>query len=241
MEFKISDKMINQRKKVLIAMTVAMPIMLVFFAKLALDGNSIEDPSLLYKILAVVCIGFVIEMIVVSKIMLKKIKTLKFTFTETAIERVSGKFTEVIAFSDITKVKVVRAPSSEIVMISLNSGRKKIVAASLDNMDQLLDIILENVDEKIVSKKTWKVNWNSPLSTIISMIVTALIIAVLMKVDLNLYNVFNKVFMTAFALYFIIFKPISRSAGKRFRKFEIILGSLMLVANIFSIVSDYIG
>lgn len=240
--YKFSEETIKQRKKLMVLMALIMLVAMIIFAFILTGTMDIKDLKLFIKILSVMVVIITLEMFIVSRIMFKKLRTLEIVLTENGIERRGGKFTELIQFKDLMKIKVSKEPSGKIAFIKLKSSKKSFTVAGFENMDDLENEIKVRVEDTTQIKiKIWKYNWNSNMTSLYSAIVMTIIIALIMKFGLNIYHIFNKIFGIGFAIYFLVFRPISKNAGKRFRLFETITGVLIIVFMGISIILDLIG
>lgn len=237
--YRFSEETIKQRKKLSILLSVIMLISMIIFSFVIINTKELKNIKTFIIIIFVVMVVIAIEMIVVSSIMYKKLRSMEIALTEDGLKRRGGKFVESLLFEDLTKVQVSKEPSGKIALIKLKTSKKSFNVAGFENMDGLVEDIKEKLeDQSLFIVKNWKLNWNSPVICIGVAIVTMIIIILFMKLGSNIYEIFNKIFIIGFAIFTLIYRPISRNGGKRFRLFETILGIIMLVAEIISIVAE---
>lgn len=129
--YSISENFIKLKKRTMLTLTIMMPILIMLSAVIGFGNSTIIKSSKFILILSGISIFLVIELIVVSKIMLKKIKSNKIEFTDTAIKRYGGKYVEEFNFEDITKIKVIKLPSKKIEYIKIKYKKKSITLYGL--------------------------------------------------------------------------------------------------------------
>ncbi|WP_461205807.1 hypothetical protein [Clostridium sp. DL1XJH146] len=230
--FKFSEETIKQRKKLMIVMAIIMLVAIVFFSIFLSSIDEIKNIWLFIKIISVMAAIMIIEIVIVSRIMFKKLRTMEIIVTEKTFVRQGGKFIEAISFNDLIRVKVSTEPSGKIAFIKLKTRKKSFSISGFESMDILVENIKEKLeDSSILIIKKWKVNWNNPITSVIAGIITMIIIALLMRFSLSKYEIFNRFLIIGFALFLLIYRPISRNSGKRFRILELVSGILMLVGS----------
>ncbi|BEP28695.1 hypothetical protein [Helicovermis profundi] len=236
--YSISENFIKLKKRTMLTLTIMMPILIMLSAVIGFGNSTIIKSSKFILILSGISIFLVIELIVVSKIMLKKIKSNKIEFTDTAIKRYGGKYVEEFNFEDITKIKVIKLPSKKIEYIKIKYKKKSITLYGFENLEDIFKKIENKIpDTSIITDKFWKINWNNPFAMIVFMLLLLVVISSITRINHTLYEYFNNVFTIGVSLYFILGKPISKSGGKRFRILELILGCAILISSLIGISS----
>lgn len=238
-----SQETIKERKRILYLMMFMVPFLIVFFSYFFSvvkgDGTLKAKPFII--IMSIIVPIVTLEIVIISKIMIKKISEMKLVVSENMVSRVGGKFEETIKYDDIVKITVKRNKKGEIIYLKVKISNKTINLSGFENMDNLFLDFKENITSEceIVEIKN-RINWNNPFTTFITMIVTVLVIIAMFLIEIKVYEIFNILFPIALGTVFIMFKPISKNAGTRFRKFEIIISCIILVGGILSFIGKII-
>jgi uncharacterized membrane protein YfcA len=88
-------------------------------------------------------------------------------------------------------------------------------------------------DKSMLRRKRLSVDWDQPWILVATMILMFLAILLIQRLGLDILQILNILFLIGFGLFTVVSRPISRSMGKRFEKFEIILGALMVFGGAF--------
>lgn len=237
MKYEISDSFVKERKKITLNLIILMIITMFIVTYYSIRVKGISDISLFIKIIGIISLFLILEIVIVSWLMLKKIKTTTITINEDSLIRQGGKIkksTEVVYFNEIISAKVIKKPNNEITFIKLKLHKKRFNLTGFNQMDELVEI-LKNKGIEIKIKK-WKINWNSTLATFgLGSIVLALILVIMTFSD-ELYNIINKLFMIGLGSYILFGRSISKNMGKRFRLLEYIIGILLIGLSIIGII-----
>ncbi len=122
-------------------------------------------------------------------------------------------------------------------IIKCRCNRKVIVIAEYDQMHDIYEMF-NNLEIDVV-ETVQKIDWNSSKVMVISLLISFAVFTCIILVGNDLYEWFSLFAQFAFGVYFLGFKPISRSAGHRFIWFERITGSLMIIASLAVIVFKF--
>lgn len=237
MKYEISDSFIKERKKINLSLIILIIATICIMSYYYIVVKKIDNISLFMKIMSIMSIFLVAEMVIVSWLMLKKIKTTTLTINEDNFVRQGGKTkksTEVINYDEITSVKVIKKPNNETVFIKLKLNKKRFNITGFDQMDNLVGIFKDKGIE--IENKKWKFDWNSTAAIFGIGGITLVVILGLITFSDDLYNLFNKLFMIGFGAYILFGKVISKNMGKRFRILEYVLGILLIGLSIFNII-----
>lgn len=229
MTFRISEDIIKERKKIMVIMVCFMPIMMVAFVLLfSSQGNGIKDMQLALKIIGGVSTFVILEMVVVSKMMFKRIRSIIINFDEKGFTRINGKKTERFEFDEMTNVKITKKEGQlQKMIIKGKCANKAFILGGYDNMSQMNTLIETSV--MTIGQKEQKIDWSSPKVVIAVMGLTFLVMAILSLIDGDILDYTSPLFQVVFGLYFMIFKPISKSSGARFKLLENIMGVLLII------------
>lgn len=237
MKYEISENFIKERKKNILNIAILMIITMVMMSYYFIRVKGISDIPFFLKTICIVGLLMIAEIVIVSVLMLRKVKTTTLTINEDNFIRQGGKTKksyEVINYNDIVSAKIIRKPNNEIVFIKLKLQKNRFNITGFDQMEELVEI-LKNRGIEIQNKK-WKLDWNSTFVMFGIGGIAIILILVLMTFSDDLYNIFNKLLMLGLGAYILFGKTISKNMGKRFRILEYILGTLLIVLSIFNII-----
>lgn len=237
--YSFSEESIKQRKKHMILTIIIMSVAMVIFTYFLINIKAIHNIRMFVTIISITLIFLIIEILIVSSILFRKLRTMEMLVTENGLTRRGGKFEETLLFYDLIKVKVSREPSGKIAIIKLKTRKKSINIIGFENLEYLLEDISNNVeDSSLIVEKKWKYNWNSPMFSFCCAVIVILILVLLMKLRLDIYYIFNELFMIGLGIFVIIYRPISKNAGRRFRVLEVVVGTLILVGSVIGLLGD---
>lgn len=239
--YDFSDEAVEDYKKRNRVMMFMMPAIMILFSIIMFKSKGTEDMMLFYMIIGGISAFVMLEIYILSRIMTKKMKNTRLNIFENHFVRVGGKKSDQIAFDDIISIKEKRNPKGKLLMIEMKTSIKPINIFGFENIETILEILLERSNSNINHKvKQYKIDWNNSGVLALIMITTVLLIGGLLNFNEDLYHLFNSVFMIAFGLFFILYKPASKSMGDRFRMFEIICGGLIIFSSLISMFARYI-
>lgn len=234
--FLFSKRALDERKKrIILMMYIIVPMILVFGYLISIKSNPKIDMGFFALLLLIITIFILLELYVVNRIMMKKMKQLHLIIYEEGFTRIGGKSKEEFLFKDIQKLLLKRDVKDEILLIKCFSAKKSITLAGFDDMEEILKILSIHVSDCKVKK--YKIDWNGPMVMIIMAILSTLVMGALILAGSNFLQWFNIIIGCAFGVSLIVFKLISRSAGKRFRPIELFLGCVIIISNIVSLIA----
>ncbi|WP_160689773.1 hypothetical protein [Clostridium sp. C2-6-12] len=237
--FKYSEKTIREKKKILLTMGMMIPFIVILTVLVMSMGRGTINIFKLARFIIPCIIFITLEIVLVSYLMFKKLRSTSLVVSTEGIERIGGKSKELIKYSDIKKFQIKNDKYGKLLFIKLSTDKRKVTIYGFDNMEIILKSLKENVDENFnISEKQYKVDWNNPLAVVIIMIVTICLLLPLMRFNEGAYRVFNMIFPLALSTYFLFYKPISKAAGTRFRIFEIVISGIMILATILIFIDN---
>lgn len=230
--FKFSNKAITEIKQRYLALQILLPIVLIIFLAFSpLFGSITTIPKG-----ALIGIGFFtfviieVEFILVSRFMLKRMMELSLALSEEYIVRSWRKSSERIPLEEIQKVVINEKPSGEIAYLDMHYGKKNIYIHGFDEMSEIAQHIQARMSASaVVKRKKQLTDWNNPLVLVGIGILTVAAILLIQHFGGTAYSAFNIIFSAAVGTLLLTFKPISKSAGKRFEKFEIVMGIFLFI------------
>lgn len=230
--FGFSEDTLKERKRNTFTVMAMMPLLMIIFVLIFTGGSSIQYKNVII-IIAITVPIIMIEMIIVYKMMIKKIKEMKLIIQDDCFKRVGGKFSENISYKSIDEILVKRDKNGKILVMEVKSNNIKVNLLGFEDMEKILSLLSGNIKNKsFITEKTYKISYKDPMIVILIMILTMTLIIALVKTDVNSYRIFSDIFPFAFGLFVIFFKPISKNAGSRFRILEIIISILLVVAGL---------
>lgn len=233
-----SKDTIKERKRIIYTMMAVMPVLIAVFAYIFADLGGDFNLKIMFGIMCFVIPLFLIELYVVSRITIKKISEMKLIIEEDKMIRAGGSFQEIILYEDIIHADVKRNPNGKIQYIKVRLGTRTINISGFDEIESVLSNIKHKIsDVSLIREKQCKINWNNPIIQAAVMLATASIIILIIKLNIKVYELFNLIFPLAFGIIFLSYKPLSKNAGVRFRKFEIIISVLILGCGVLGFIS----
>ncbi|GKX65389.1 hypothetical protein [Inconstantimicrobium mannanitabidum] len=239
-EFGFSEKEIKRRKKNKYVIMVMLPIIMLLtmvVVNMNQDGNiDFTDFTDLAFVSIFVGVFVEAEMLILIKVIFSRLRKLKLIITEEGFIRTAKGKEEKVLFSDIIKVNTKYYTDGDICFIKIKHRHGVISINGFDSLEDILNTIKQNLPEStVVEEKKYKINWNNPIILIVWMLIAAFIVLAIAEGSSIAYSILSFIFMVSIALVALFFKPISKSSGIRFRKFEIIIGVLIIILEILKV------
>lgn len=232
--FNYSQETIKQKQRVVIASALCMPFAMMAF--------TFFIPKITYGVaLITILIG---ESIIFfqSRRLLRQFGDMKLSLDDEIIERQSGKFLEQYNLRDVVALIVSQDSAKRALLVKLKVGKKEVVLAGFEEMNSVSDMLVKKLPSEIVSfKETKTVPINLSLLVAVGAIGTTIIIISLVRTNEYTYDLFSSVFQMLLGLCFLLFAPISKVSGVRYRKFEIIGGSLLTLIGAALLILEWFG
>lgn len=232
--FKFSEETVKQIKKRYWIILCALPILMIAFSYFSPRAHGLNKTAYY----GCVAFGiFMVELIILiqAPIMIKKMRELTLSISDESMERSGGKALEKVIYKEIQRLVIMEKASGQIESIRVSyANGKNLVLHGYENMESMVEKIRSKVtDPSLVQTKRRRLNWNEPIVIVTSMALTFIAILLIQNIGgANAYNVFNIGFQSIFGAVLLLHGPISRNAGQRFRKFEIIIGVILLVCSL---------
>ena len=227
--YQFSEEALKEAKQRILLWQLFFPVILAMFTFVSpIMGNDLSIKLIVFVIELIFIEGL---LIIPPAVMFGKMKELTLTLSSESVDRTSGKLTEKINYRDISRIDINEKPSGKITYIKAQSALKKpLYIHGFESMEVIAQHIEHNVaDKSVLHRKRQAIDWNTPILQIATGILTVTAILLIQGLGNNAYNIFNMFLLFAVALFTLIFRPITSSAGKRFEKFEMIMGSLVLL------------
>lgn len=233
---KASENALQRAKRRMLALALSMPIffiMFFLFSPLSQDSSSCMVGATIFMLVVIEAI-----IIVESTILLQKMKEMTLTISSEGIERTGDRYTETISFSDILKAAITEYPTGQVASIKLGvRGSKPVILQGFEQMEWIAQQIEAAIpDKSMIERKRQSIDWDNPWLLVTMIMLLIFVILLLQRQDSgNLFRIINVVFLVTYGLISLVYRPISRSLGKRFEKFEIILGIFLILIGIVSV------
>lgn len=231
--FNVSETAVQRAKRRMLAIELSIPVFLTIFFLL----SPISQGASGYMVGAMIFILVVIEavLIIESTILLQKMKEMTLTISAEGIERNGGRFTEKIPYRDMNSATIAEYPSGEAASIKLElRERKPVTLQGFEKLEWVAQQIeAAFLDKSLIRQKRLSIDWDNPWLLVLMIVLLLGLILFIQRLGRDIiYPIVNVVFLFTYGLIALIYRPISRSIGKRFEKFEIILGVLMMISGI---------
>lgn len=237
----ISDEALKKSRRMIYLMMGFLPIMMLVFCTVFFYGT--EFYYFMLPGTGISGLVLVVISLVMTKTMQKRMALNELILTDGELVRQNGGVKESVRYDEIKQVKVLREYNGKVRVITVRSANSNLQLHSFLEMDQALFNILAKVDEGIVKVNDRKIiiDFLNPFIFATYLFILMAVIVVAMRYFNTLYNNLSLLFPIAFGLYFILGRPISNASGKKFRKFELIVGPLLLVSGTFTIVMKFLN
>jgi hypothetical protein len=233
--YRFSEKAIREIKQRYLTVQIILPIILFVFLLFSPITGSVftkQPISTSLKVGLIATVILEVEFLIISRIMLKKMKDSSLNVSDERIVRTWGKSSETIPIEKIVKLVITEKPSGDTYLLDLKFGSKSIFLYGFDDLEEIAILLQNKISESIVKRKRQKIDWNSPITLTRIMVATFLTIVVIQAFGPTYYFVFNFGLFFAMSIVLILFKPMSRSFGKRFVIFEIGVAILMMTGSL---------
>lgn len=224
--YSISDAFIKRTKRIYLCMYFLFPIgILLTVAFLFFTGDNQDNPSLLIGITVGITLFIELELLIVSKIMLKKVKENTLTIGDDFLQRTGKKTEYPVYFKDIQKLYIRKEVTGAICYINIRTSAQTLRLYGFENLDTIKEILLTSAPQATVKERQYKMDYNHPIALIVIFFITLGVITLFNYMwSISLSNLIT----LGFGVWVLFFKPISKAQGQRFRILEIICGILMI-------------
>lgn len=224
--YSISDAFIKRTKRTYLCMYFLVPIgILLTVAFLFFTGDNQANPSLLIGITVRIIVFVELELFIVSKIMLKKVKENTLTLGDDFLQRTSKKTESPLYFKDIQKLYIRKEVTGTVSYIDIRTSAQTVRLYGFENLDTIKEILLTSAPQATVKERQYKIDYNHPIAFIVIFVIALggiTLFEYTWSVSLN--NLIN----LGLGVWILFFKPISKAQGQRFRILEIICGILII-------------
>jgi len=235
-----TEAYIKDRRNINYVNTVLFAVLLPLVAWILIKMHpNLESSSIFIFTMAGMTIFIVVEMLILTYILVRKMRLIGYDLDEFGISKLNkfGSPTNPVAYSDIKQVTAIFLKDGMLRLIKINAGKKSITLVGIENLTDVLAELKMNVDETKYKEKTAFANWYSMKTNIISIFIAVPIVLALLIFSGKIYVYLNEIFFIGFALYLIIFKPMTKYYGAKSRKFEIGLSVLLILSRVL----DYLN
>ena len=173
----------------------------------------------------------------------KKMKDAELLLDDEKLVRVSGGLREEILFSEVKKAKHIYMAGRDINALKLLHGGRWLSFNIFGNMGEIIEHVKAKLEEQgteFLSVKK-KLDLSNPLICFLYYLVFGLVMALIIRFNRDLYDYINVIIILLAGFFVLVYGPISRSAGKKFRKFELVVGPLLIGLGIINLVLRMLG
>ncbi len=236
--YTISDEFIKRTKYIYLTIMIMLPVGIIGILFLTLGPTDLLNTgNFIFYLTSGIIIFLELELLTISRIMLKKIKQNTLTIEETFLQRKSKILESPLEFKSIKKLTIKYNPNNSVNFIDIKAPNQSIRLCGFENMEEIAPILKTNASHAEITEHTYKLNYNSPVVCIVIFFVSILCFYL---VDSKSRLPINDIFSVGLALWMLLFKPISKAQGKRFRAFEIVCGSVIIICKVFSYITKYL-
>ncbi len=236
--FKISDEFIKNQNKIVITLMIIIPVMLIVTFLILID---FRIDSTAVTIIALTVIVLDIAIYITMRITLNKMKDNELMINDAELIRKNKKLEEKISLNSITGLKTISDNKNKLLAVKIFFDKQTLAVSGFEKMDDILKILTDktaNNKAEIINKKI-AVNFNNPVVLTIYFIVFCSLFVVFIKFNKRLYDNIQYFIPVLIGVYFLIFKPMSKNAGRRFFKFEIIAGIILIALGSLNLFLKY--
>ena len=226
--YAISDAFIKKTKRTYLCMYIFIPSGIFLMSALLLFANGGIDNMALFLGVFIGITAFIeIELLIVSKMMLKKVKENTLTIGPNFLQRFGKKAEYPIEFQHIQKLYIKKEATGTIAYINIQTSAQTIRLCGFENLEEIAEILKANAVQASIKESQYKLDYNHPAMFALIFFI-ALFVFYLFNAKLSIP--LNDLVFFGFGIWFLLFKPVSKAQGKRFRLFEIIVGALIILS-----------
>lgn len=231
--FKFSESVIKERKRVTQIIQIEAPIFIIILIFVLRDVIADTKVCLLATAFSIILIETMLTL--QSRKIFKQQRETEVIVNDTGIQRKSADFIETIEYKNIRKVSVREKKSGEVLLISISTESTSINIFGFENMEAISESIKLNIPGDLIKNKQNKIELDTRLVVICSMVISSVII--LSIVRSRYHGLFNDLFLLTAGFFTLIYRPISKSSGLRYKKKETIFGILFIIFGLISFIS----
>lgn len=224
--YTISNAFIKRTKTLYLTIMIMLPLGILFTFFLTLAPISQLDVSNFLIFFIIGIITFIeLEILIMSRIMLKKISENTLTIGTDFIQRKSKVLEPPLHFKFIKKLIIRYNPNGSVNYINVTNSSQTIRLYGFENMEEIAQTLKTHLPHAEVKEHTYKFDYNSPASFIIIFLVSIILFSF---ANNHLSLPLNDIVAILMGIWMLFGKPISKSQGNRFRILEIVCGILII-------------
>ncbi len=216
----------------------------MFFAMLYVSAlTTLSSPN--WK---VACTVFVVSMTFIcgliflqTRWMFKQFRATKLYLGDTGMVKESGSIRQEVSWAQITKLKIRKNSQGEIRNLEIHRTADRPVGLfGFNEMSEIARIIQMHVPEKVrITTKQGVVDWENPFVLFAMVALMGVLFETIRRTGgMIFYSHLNAVIQSMVGVWFLVYAPVSRKIPK-FRKWEIILGALILILNLIALLCAF--
>jgi len=237
--FKASDEYFKNQKKIVILLMIFIPVMIIITFLILVNFRI--DFLLFIKILIPVIVFLEIIIYFSMKITLNKMRDNELIINETEVIRKNKNIEEKAGLISIIKLKTIADNKNKLLAIKIFYNNQSLLVSGYEKMDDILKLLSDKISNnkiEIINKKM-VINFNNPVIFILYLFIICSLFAIFIKFNKNLYDNIQLFIPIIIGVAFLIFKPLSKNAGKRFLKFEIAISIILIALGLLNVFLKY--
>ncbi len=239
-DFRISDEILAKRTKGIYIAIITLPIFMLVVAYFMAWRDGMDKLKLLLIIFGIASVLLDLELFLINRIFLKKMKESIFYVYQDRLVLSNSRFNDVVLFSELEGLKIVRCKNGSLMMLKLFSRSKNMNISGFENMEYILDLIKGYAPELCnIQEKPQKMDADNPLTIIICILIAIILTIAILYFGDPTYVTLCTLLMLGLGLYTLIYRPNTRNYGSRFKIFEILCSLLLIVLGTLSLISQF--
>ena len=235
--YKFSENEVKRRKRYIVTILIYMAIFSAVFIFYCLP----LPPSFSFLLKLVVYIFTIVlggmTMLLTLYIIIKQFRRMLLKIDDGVIIRLNGNSEEKIIINDITRVQSIENKNEEVICLKIFTGSRAAVLCGFESMNEIRDYISKNSSAKF-EQKIRKIDFSDPKIMVPYLFIIGLIIIAVTNFKINVFMKFSYLMSLAVGIYFITARPISKTHGKNKKKFETIIGWLLIIISILNFAGE---
>lgn len=238
--FAISSERIRARRRTVYLVMAFASLVVLIFAYLLTGG---EGGPTRRSFTYVAFFSLLLTSIVIfltATFSLRGLDKLCVVISDKYVKRVHGDYVEKIPFAAVDSVYAKRKRSGELEYLRLGANGKNLTISGFENMDKLYRAVADQIKpEKIIEGQYDKVYHNSNVIAIATASFVFVLIAAGLK--FGFYRPLNIGLTLGVGAFYLFGKPLSKSFGQRYKKYDIISSIVLFVCMLAALAGYFVA
>lgn len=245
--FKYSSERVKQRKISGILMGCVVSVVVPVY-------TAVADPEMLAEIgvegtllfFAFFFVGSTLSFTIVTTLAARKWRDVEVHLLKDGIERHSNRAIDKIAYESINRLVVGGDRLGKTVYVRLYTPVTAMHLSGLDRTDQVSRSLYRRVSETVEreEKRIW-LDWSNPVtSTLVAGLPTALIAGLVFgfaeRAGGSLSDIISGALLFAAGAWFLFFHPVSKGWSFRYKRYETVMGILVILIGILHLITVWL-